>query len=58
MYPQLIFLAEIRKISEFLSENFQFLEVKFSIYSNKRVFVMVIRVTLKVKSGRDSTGRR
>ena len=24
----------------FLSENFQFLEVKFSIYLNKRVFVM------------------
>ena len=25
----------------FLSENFQFLEVKYSIYLNKRVFVMV-----------------
>ena len=25
----------------FLSENFQFLEVKFSIYLNRRVFVMV-----------------
>ena len=25
-----------------LSENFQFLEVKFSIYFNRRVFVMVI----------------
>ena len=24
----------------FLSENFQFLEVKFSIYLNRRVFVM------------------
>ena len=24
----------------FLSENFQFLEMKFSIYSNRRVFVM------------------
>ena len=24
----------------FLSENFQFLEVKFSIYMNRRVFVM------------------
>ena len=24
------------KISEFLSENFQFLEVKFSIYLNRR----------------------
>ena len=25
----------------FLSENFQFLEVKFSIYLNRRVFVML-----------------
>ena len=35
-----MFWAEIRKISEFLSENFQFLVVKFSIYLNRRVFVM------------------
>ena len=28
------------KISEILSENFKFLEVKFSIYLNKRVFIM------------------
>ena len=28
------------KISEFLSENFQFLMVKFSIYLNRRVFVI------------------
>ena len=28
------------KISEFLSENFHFLEVKFSIYLNRRVFVV------------------
>ena len=27
----------------FLSENFQFLEVKFSIYLNRRVFVMRLR---------------
>ena len=27
----------------FLSENFQFLEVKFSIYLNRRVFVMCVR---------------
>ena len=32
----------MKKISVFfLSENFQFLEVKFSIYSNRRVFVMI-----------------
>ena len=28
------------KYQRFLSENFQFLEVKFSIYLNRRVFVM------------------
>ena len=35
-----MFWAETWKISEMLSENFQFLEVKFSIYLNKSVFVM------------------
>ena len=39
-YLQSMFWTEIRKISEFLSENFQFLEVKFSIYLNRHVFVM------------------
>ena len=40
-YPQSMFWAEIWKISEFLSENFQvFFKVKFSIYLNRRVFVM------------------
>ena len=33
--PQPMFWAEIWKISEFLSENFQFLVVKFSIYLNR-----------------------
>ena len=28
------------KISDFLSENFQFLEVKLSIYLNRHVFLM------------------
>ena len=31
-YPQSTFWAKILQISEFLSENFQLLEVKFSIY--------------------------
>ena len=35
-----MFWAEIWKISEFLSENFQFWVVKFSMYLNRRVFVM------------------
>ena len=30
----------MKKISEFLFENFQFLEVNFSIYFNRRVFVI------------------
>ena len=32
----------MKNIRIFLSENFQFLEVKFSIYLNRRVFVMII----------------
>ena len=40
-YPQSMFLSRNKKnISFFLSENFQFLEVKFSIYLNRYVFVM------------------
>ena len=30
----------MKSMSFFLSENFKFLEVKFSIYLNRRVFVM------------------
>ena len=43
-YPQSMFWTEIWKLSEFLSENFQFLMVKFSIYLNRRVFVTIIVV--------------
>ena len=39
-YPQSMFWKEIWKISEFLSENFQFLVMKFSIHLNRRVFIM------------------
>ena len=39
-YPQSMLWAEIWKISEFLSENFLFLKVKFSIYLYRRVLVM------------------
>ena len=41
-YPQTMSWAEIRKISEFLSENIQFLMVKLSVYLNRRVFVMYL----------------
>ena len=30
----------MKNIRDFLSENFQFLEVKFSIYLNRHIFVM------------------
>ena len=30
----------MKKYQSFLSKNFQFLEVKFSVYLNRRVFVM------------------
>ena len=35
----------MKNIRVFLSEKFQFLEVKFSIYLNRHVFVMVSEVT-------------
>ena len=34
----------MKKYQRFLSENFQFLEVKFSIYLNRRVFVMLLHI--------------
>ena len=37
----LCFEQKYEKYQSFLSENFQFLEVKFSIYLNRRVFVML-----------------
>ena len=37
----LCFEQKYEKYQSFLSENFQFLEAKFSIYLNKRVFVMI-----------------
>ena len=40
-YPQSMFWAEIWKMLDFFPENFQFLEAIFSIYLNRRVFVMV-----------------
>ena len=34
----------MKNIRVFLSENFQFLEIKFSIYLNRRVFVIIHNV--------------
>ena len=39
-YPQTLFEQKYEKYQNFLSENFQFLDVKFSIYLKWRVFVM------------------
>ena len=33
-------MQKYKKYLNFLSENFQFLEIKFSIYLNRRVFVL------------------
>ena len=40
MYPQSMFEEKYEKYQNFLSENIPFLVVKFSIYLNRRVFVM------------------
>ena len=43
-YPQSMFLSRhMKNIRIFVSEDFQFLEVKVSIYLNRRVFVMACR---------------
>ena len=48
-YPQSMFLSRnMKNIRFFLSENVMFLEVKFSIYLNRRVFVMGSHVPLLV----------
>ena len=39
----------MKKYQSFLSKNFQFLEVKFSIHLNRRVFVMNKRFVCRVK---------
>ena len=38
----------MKTISFFLSENFQFLEVKFSIYLYRHVFVMIVVIVVAV----------
>ena len=38
----LCFEQKYEKYQSFVSENFQFLEAKFSLYLNRRVFVMDI----------------
>ena len=51
-YPQSMFWAEIWKIFELLSKNvFKFLVIKFSIYLNRRFFVMKKTAHYKTDSG-------
>ena len=40
-YPQSMFEEKFEKYQNFLSENFHFLVVKFSVYLNRHVFVML-----------------
>ena len=40
----------MKNIRVFLSEKFQFLEVKFFIYLNRRVFVMILAKDVKRQS--------
>ena len=53
-HPQSMFWVEIYEISEFLSENFQFFVVKFLIYLNWLVFVILffnsVRSTMQQNS--------
>ena len=44
----------MKKYQSFLSENFQFLEVKFSIYLNRRVLVMKLSVKSQWLEGQPS----
>ena len=44
----LCFEQKYVKYQRFLSETFQFLEVKFSIYLNRHVFVMIVYYLLAV----------
>ena len=48
----LCFEQKYEKYQSFLSEIFQLLEVKFSIYLNRRVFVMIIWLCLKLQAER------
>ena len=50
MYHILCFEQKQEKYQSFLSENFQFFKVKFSIYLNRPVFVMLASWGCKVSS--------
>ena len=43
-YPLYVLSRNLKNIKSFLSEIFQFLEVKISIYLNRRIFVMIYTI--------------
>ena len=45
--PNLCFEQKYEKYKKFLSENFHFLTVKFSLYLNRCVFVMIDKESLR-----------
>ena len=47
----LCFEQKYEKYRRFLSEIFQFLEMKFSMYLNRRVFVMALNTGISMKHG-------
>ena len=48
----------MKNIRVFVAENFQFLKVKFSIYLNRRVFVMAKRKLQPEKTSAKELGTR
>ena len=52
-----MFEQKYEKYQNFLSENFQFLVVKFSVYLNRRVFVMsILRNVLRATQTQNNLG--
>ena len=54
-YHQSMFEQKYEKYQNFLSENFQFLVVKFSVYLSRRVFVMKSEVIPMLKGLKNKT---
>ena len=44
----LCFEQKYEKYQRFLSEDFKFLEIEFSIYLNRRVFVMALAISADI----------
>ena len=44
----LYFAQKYENYQSFLSVNFEFLEVKFSVYLNRRVFIMCLGLSIQI----------